>query len=1115
MRTRSFSLIALIAMLALALQMSSATRAQESTPTGGNEPNIDGGKIDPALVKGLRGGPLSQRAGTVKIVIELADQPAARVFADRRSRNGEAQATAAAKSQLDQIRRAQQTVIQALQNAAINAKVIYSTQRVYNGIAAKVDSSKLASIAKLPGVKAIHALNTKTLDNSYSVPLIGAPQVWSDASINAPTGEGISIGVIDTGIDYIHTDFGGSGLAATYTANNTTVNGEGFFPNGKVVGGYDFAGDDYDANDPDADTPAPDPDPMDCNGHGSHVAGTAAGYGVNANGTTYAGPWNTSTPFTSLRIGPGVAPEADLYALRVFGCGGSTDLTDQAIEWAVDPNNDGNFSDHLDVINMSLGSDYGSTYDTTAVASDAAAEVGVIVVTSAGNSGDTYYIGGSPGTAARAISTASSVDAADTFDGFRVNSPASIAGVKPGSESVNYNWTNKPPVTADLVYPPTQRSGCAAFTPANAALLAGKIALLDWTSTDGVNECGSVARVTNAANAGAVGAVLVYNQPELDIAISGSTLIPSIITLQSVGAQIKANLNASGTGVNVTLSPEFRNSTKVVDNAKIDTLSDFSSRGPRRGDSALKPDIAAPGQSIFSAGVLTGNQGESLNGTSMAAPHVAGSMALLRQLHPTWSVEELKALAMNTANTPVRLSNDPNSTKYGPSRVGAGRITLTEAVDSNVVAYNAEDVGQVSISFGVVEVVNSRTAVKNIRVVNKGNSSATYAVSYSPATDIPGVSFTVTPSSVTVGANSSANVVVTMTASAAAMRHTHDTTVAETQGAQPREWLSEESGRVVLTPSSGITLLVPVYAAARAASDMRAQTGTLNFSTNATGSTEVELAGTGIGSAAALTSPTAEDEVSIVTAYELQVSSPNEPDSAGIVNNADIKYVGVASNAKTATPYTNATIAFGIASHDNWSTPNEVEFDIYIDTNRDGNDDYVLFNWNYALATGGTDASDVFITYLANLNNPAAPPVVSYVNAANLLDTNTAVFNSSVMLLPVRASALGLTATSGAFDYTVVSFSRDADGVIDISPTVTYNPNRAGVDVSDGLGGLPAFLDLPNEEIPVDFVRTDYLANGSQGLLLLHHHNETGRQAEVVDVRFGLSYKKFLPTITR
>ena len=105
---------------------------------------------------------------------------------------------------------------------------------------------------------------------------------------------------------------------------------------------------------------------MDCDGHGSHVAGIVGGSGVRSDGTTFPGPYDGSVPFSSLRIGPGVAPRASLYALRVFGCSGSTGLMTQAIEWAVDPNKDGDFSDHLDVVNLSLGSDFGTATDSSA-----------------------------------------------------------------------------------------------------------------------------------------------------------------------------------------------------------------------------------------------------------------------------------------------------------------------------------------------------------------------------------------------------------------------------------------------------------------------------------------------------------------------------------------------------------------------------------------------------------------------------------------------------------------------------------------------------------------------------------------------------------------------------
>src|SRR6185312_14469723 len=159
-------------------------------------------------------------------------------------------------------------------------------------------------------------------------------------------------------------------------------------PTAKVVGGFDFAGPTYNA-DVAGSTPTPDPDPLDGNGHGSHVAGTAAGFGVTGS------------------IGPGVAPEALLYALKVFNdTEGSTNLVSEAIEWALDPNHDGNMKDHLDVINMSLGSPFGDPDDPSAISAENAADLGVIVVASAGNEGEFPYITGAPAVAPGAISVA-------------------------------------------------------------------------------------------------------------------------------------------------------------------------------------------------------------------------------------------------------------------------------------------------------------------------------------------------------------------------------------------------------------------------------------------------------------------------------------------------------------------------------------------------------------------------------------------------------------------------------------------------------------------------------------------------------------------------------------
>jgi subtilisin family serine protease len=1116
MRTRRFYSAALLTILATALPLGTTSRAQE--PVGINRDKIAAEREQLRSQTNIRtdlrtGGPLAQRNQTVKVLIELDARPTTQVYADAKARGNTAQATAEAQRQLATINQAQQRMLSSLQSATIGATVIYRTQRVYNGIAVRVSADKLAEIRRLPGVKAIHPVSTKQLDNASSVPLIGAPQVWNSSSSNN-TGEGIKVGIIDTGIDYIHTNFAGTGLEADYDRNDTTIVTDNvIFPSAKVVGGYDFAGDEYDADsdDPALNTPKPDQDPQDCNGHGSHVAGTAGGFGVNSDGTTYTGEYGPNTPFNTMRIGPGVAPKAKLYALKVFGCDGSTDVTDAALEWSVDPNGDGDFADRLDVVNMSLGSDFGSPYDSSAVASDNAAAAGVVVVASAGNSGDTYYISGSPGISARTINVASSVDSTSIYDGFRVNAPASAAGVKPASQSVAFNWEGKSPVTADLVYPASQPTGCAAFDATNKALIAGKIVLLDWT--DG--QCGSVARGANVVAAGGVGFILADNSEDFDLLITGSAVIPGVSTLKQVGDELKTALSSST--VNVTLTPEYNNSIRYVDNALNDTLSAFSSRGPRRGDSLLKPDIAAPGQSIFSTAVGTGDEGTSLNGTSMAAPHVAGSMALLRQMHPDWTVEELKALAMNTANNDLRSARADNAPIYGPGRVGAGRITLTDASANSVIAYNAEEAGVVSVSFGAPEVVGDMTTAKNIHVVNKSDTALSYNATYEPVVDTPGVSYSLSRSVVNLDPFGFLNVVVTMRATASQMRHQHDVTVSEMQ-TSPRHWMNEEAGYVILTPAGSSAtapqLRVPIYAAPRAASDMKAKNTQLDFGPDNTGTVDIELVGQEIDTG----SNYPVDTTSIVTALELQHSSPNEATSEGIVNNTDLKYVGVASDVYATGQgapngdVSKATLAFGIVTHGKWSTPNESEFDVYIDTNRDGEDDYVLFNWNLSSATGGADATDVFITYLIHLNTGGAV-IADFLNGISPSVMNTAIFNSNVMVLPVSAASLGLSGSDATFNYRVYTFSRDADGVVDDSGPLTYNPANPGLDLSDNTAGTPFYSDLDGQVIPVNYNRTAYKLARSQGVLLLHHHNTLERHAEVVRIKGDLVEKIFMPMI--
>src|SRR5258707_1386668 len=298
---------------------------------------------------------------------------------------------------------------------SLGGTVIANYRAAYNGIKVRIAGDRVKELAALPGVLGVRPLQLMKPDNLRGVPLIGTPAVWQNLGLH---GEGVKVAIIDTGIDYTHANFGGPGTAAAYTAAHAAETAPAdaalFGPSApRIKGGFDFVGDSYNA-DPSSPAfqpiPHPDDNPLDCNGHGSHVAGTAAGSGITSAGATYTGPYNAATLATpsNFRIGPGVAPKADLYAVRVFGCEGSTDVVVDAIDWAVD--ND------MDVINMSLGSSFGTKDDPSAVASTNAARAGVVVVASAGNSGFSPYITGSPATADGAISVAAN-DPYPTFPG--------------------------------------------------------------------------------------------------------------------------------------------------------------------------------------------------------------------------------------------------------------------------------------------------------------------------------------------------------------------------------------------------------------------------------------------------------------------------------------------------------------------------------------------------------------------------------------------------------------------------------------------------------------------------------------------------------------------------
>ena len=255
----------------------------------------------PAPVQHQVSGQLRDARGPVSVLLELDGDSAAESYAAARPK-GAAPARAAARATAVEATEQVEQVADRLDEPATLASEVYRTTSVFPGIAVTTDASRLDALADLPGVSRVLPLTPKQRSNTRSGQVTHAVQAWRSAG--GGLGDGVTVAVVDTGIDYDHADLGGRGAAAP--PNDSTLVESGSFPTAKVVAGYDFAGDAYDGS----GTPAPDPDPLDCavsrgGGHGTHVAGTIAGVGVTTAGLPYAGDYRSDADLAALRIGPG------------------------------------------------------------------------------------------------------------------------------------------------------------------------------------------------------------------------------------------------------------------------------------------------------------------------------------------------------------------------------------------------------------------------------------------------------------------------------------------------------------------------------------------------------------------------------------------------------------------------------------------------------------------------------------------------------------------------------------------------------------------------------------------------------------------------------------------
>lgn len=595
----------------------------------------------------------------------------------------------------------------------------FAFDTLWNGLsitASRSDINKIKSLANVTAVWPVEVVaappkgSTASPDLATAIAMTGADIAQSELGY---TGEGVKVAVMDTGVDYDHPDLGGC-----------------FGPGCRVAYGHDFVGDAFNA---DSTSPSynpiatPDPDPDDCNGHGTHVAGI-----VGANGAV-----------------KGVAPDVTFGAYRVFGCDGSTtaDIMIAAMERAL--------ADGMQVLNMSIGSSFQWPQYPTAQAADRLVNRRMVVVASIGNSGaNGLYSAGAPGLGKKVIGVAS-------FDNTHV--ALTTFDVTPAGLTIGYtNAAAAPPAPtsgslplAKSGTPATTNDGCAAFA---AGQFAGQAVLIRRGT------CSFYIKALNAQNAGAA-AVVLYNNVagRINPTVAGAPpiTIPVVAVSDTEGVAINNAIDAGAQTLNWTANNgSFPSPTGGL-------ISSFSSYG-LSPDLALKPDIGAPGGQIYSTYPLENGGYATISGTSMASPHVAGAAALMLQAKPRTNSQIMRTILQNSADPKPWWGSPAAGFLDNVHRQGAGMLDIDDAI-----------LATTKIEPGKIATGESEAGpyTETLTVENNGPADVTYDLSHAaalatgPNTFTPaffnapaGVVFSAP--SVTVPAGGSATVDVTITANA-------------------------------------------------------------------------------------------------------------------------------------------------------------------------------------------------------------------------------------------------------------------------------------------------------------------------------------------------------------
>jgi hypothetical protein len=562
---------------------------------------------------------------------------------------------------------------------------------------------------------------------------------------------------------------------------------------------------------------------------------------------------------------------------------------------------------------------------------------------------------------------------------------------------------------------------------------------------------------------------------------------------------------SGGQVVTVTFGPSLKDAALSDEPEQVDLLASFSSRSVRQ-ENGVKPDVAAPGVTLFSASVGTGSAGASQSGTSMAAPTAAGVTALIRAARPEWTTEEVKADLMNTATHDVYTGLGQTGEVYGPNRVGAGRIDAAAAVQNTVLAYAEAGTGVVSASFGVVEVGAEQVQrTKTITVANKGTTAAVHRIAYEASAAQPGVRYSLSAQRVTVPPGQTRTVTLTMTAVQDELRRVADPTVVTDDG---RQFVGEASGRVVLTPinGKGSELRIPVHGNAKPSS-------TLIASANEDGSA-ITLSGAGVANGEAYEPAS---YTSLVHAFEQLGTSPELPRCTTTVSpdcykselerSVDLADVGVTSDVQAFPD--DPGLYFAVSAHGRYTSPETaVNYGVYVDATGDG-------AWDYQVTTTRLPDYDVALVVITDREYNLLPsndaPFVGSLNLVDgLVDTNA--FDNDVQVLGVPISAMPLVQGRIAFGVQSASAYGTVDDLgttsgetgTELSTPMSFDPLAPGLSFT-GPEGDPALLLPATDGTTITVTQdpesyaADVAVGGDKGALIVLPHNDTatGRSQSV------------------